>query len=140
MVRPAVAVLMWLPMLVGGCAKPQSSGAQAPPAPADDERLEAVSRAPERESAIETSPPMTAPPRTEPSYQPPPAPPRPPPAPPADIAPEVRTHVVAPGETLWSIADRYYRDGRAWRRLYSANRNRISDPRDLPVGLKLIVP
>lgn len=127
-------------MLVWGCAKPQPTGVQTPPTSSDEDRLEAVSRAPERPSAINMSPPTSTPPRSEPAYQPPTAPPRQDPAPPADAAPEVRTHVVGPGETLWSIAERYYRDGRAWRRLYSANRNRINNPRELPVGLKLIVP
>ncbi len=43
---------------------------------------------------------------------------------------KVRTpgfYVVAPGDTLWDIAERHYDDGSAWRRIRTANRNIIDD-------------
>jgi nucleoid-associated protein YgaU len=52
----------------------------------------------------------------------------------------VRTHTVKRGDTLWSLAQKYYGNGREWRRIYSANRNRINDPNQLPAGIKLIIP
>ncbi len=68
----------------------------------------------------------------------------PPPAPvtePAPALPEgIRIYEVQPGDTLWKISDRFYGHSRHWRRIYSANRNRVGDPRELPVGIKLIIP
>jgi nucleoid-associated protein YgaU len=51
-----------------------------------------------------------------------------------------RVHIVQPGETLFGLAQRYYNDGRRWRRIYEANRERIPDPNKIRVGTKLIVP
>jgi hypothetical protein len=47
-------------------------------------------------------------------------------------------HVVAEGETLSAIAGAIYKDPAAWRPI--ALRNRIEDPRRLPVGLSLLIP
>jgi hypothetical protein len=52
-----------------------------------------------------------------------------------------RKHVVRPGETLWSLATRYYGDGHAWRAL--AKRNGIPTAGDgavIRVGMTLSVP
>ena len=54
--------------------------------------------------------------------------------------PQVRVHTVKPGETLYAIARKYYNDGRQWRRIWQANRNRIKDPNRVPAGIKLIIP
>ena len=51
-----------------------------------------------------------------------------------------RTHVVKSGETLQSIAKKYYNDPRKWRRIYEYNRQRIKDPDKISVGMKLIIP
>ena len=51
-----------------------------------------------------------------------------------------RIHIVQPGETLYSITAKYYGDGRQFRRIWVANRNRLADPKDLRVGMKLIIP
>ncbi len=68
-------------------------------------------------------------------------PPPPPVTEPAPSRPEgIRIYEVQPGDTLWKISDRFYGHSRHWRRIYSANRNRVSDPRELPVGIKLIIP
>lgn len=62
-------------------------------------------------------------------------------APPTDPVPgAARMHVVQRGETLWTISKRYYGNGREWRKIYAANRNRIKNPSDVPVGIKLIIP
>ncbi len=51
-----------------------------------------------------------------------------------------RTHRVGPDDTLYGLALTYYDDGNQWRRIFYANRNRISNPRALPVGMMLIIP
>jgi nucleoid-associated protein YgaU len=56
-------------------------------------------------------------------------------------APRTRTYVVRAGDTLSSIAQRYYGNGELWGRIYTANRKQIgSDPSELWVGLVLVIP
>lgn len=64
----------------------------------------------------------------------------PPPA--VAAAPEtgMRVYHVQRGDTLWSLANKFYGDSKHWRRILAANRNRVPDPRNLPVGIKLIIP
>lgn len=49
-----------------------------------------------------------------------------------------KLHVVGQGETLAGIAQKVYENPALWRPI--ALRNRITDPRDLPTGLRLIIP
>lgn len=50
-------------------------------------------------------------------------------------------HVVGSGETLSRIAEIYYGDARKWRLIFDANARTIgSNPDELKVGMKLIVP
>ena len=51
-----------------------------------------------------------------------------------------RIHSVQPNDTLWSLAERYYGNGKHWRKILVANRNRLTNSTDLPVGMKLIIP
>jgi nucleoid-associated protein YgaU len=51
-----------------------------------------------------------------------------------------RIHIVEPKDTLLQLSERYYRDRNQWRRIWQANKNRLSNPNDLPVGMKLIIP
>lgn len=51
-----------------------------------------------------------------------------------------RIHVVQPNETLYGLAERYYGNGDHWRKIFFANRNRVKDPKALPVGMRLIIP
>lgn len=62
--------------------------------------------------------------------------------PPVGPAPEtgMRVYHVQRGDTLWSLANKFYGDSKHWRRILAANRNRVPDPRNLPVGIKLIIP
>lgn len=48
-----------------------------------------------------------------------------------------RTHTVNKGETLWSLAERYYRDGAKWQKIATAN---DLDGTDLQPGDKLVIP
>ncbi|MCL2000629.1 MAG: LysM peptidoglycan-binding domain-containing protein [Planctomycetes bacterium] len=51
-----------------------------------------------------------------------------------------RTHQVARGETLSSIARQYYGSSSGWRFLYESNRNSIASPNQLSVGMTLVIP
>jgi nucleoid-associated protein YgaU len=51
-----------------------------------------------------------------------------------------RTHIVQANETLYSLAQLYYGDANQWRRIWSANKRRLSDPKNIPMGMKLIIP
>lgn len=73
------------------------------------------------------------------------APPQPEPAPPAAAAaeeakPAVRRHTVARGETLWSIAKRYYGEGEDYRRILNANRRVIRHRNLIYPGQVLAIP
>jgi nucleoid-associated protein YgaU len=52
----------------------------------------------------------------------------------------VRTHVVQDGETLTSIAVKYYEDSSRTDLLYRANRSQLRSPDQVPIGTVLIVP
>ena len=49
-------------------------------------------------------------------------------------------HMVRPGETLSSIAEKYYGDGKYWEKLYQANKEAIGNVEQFRVGLKLEIP
>lgn len=51
-----------------------------------------------------------------------------------------RIHLVQANETLWSLAEQYYGNSKHWRKILVANRRRVTDPTNLPVGMKLIIP
>lgn len=51
-----------------------------------------------------------------------------------------RTHVVARGDSLSSIAKRVYGAPEQWPRIFEANRFQLDDPDELPVGLRLLLP
>ena len=51
------------------------------------------------------------------------------------------THTIRPGESLYSIAKRYYKNANRWRVIFDANRDVLgSDPDDLQPGTKLVIP
>jgi len=49
-------------------------------------------------------------------------------------------YVVQDGDTPWSLAKRFYDDGREWGRIVAANRAVIRDSRKIRVGTKLTIP
>ena len=55
-------------------------------------------------------------------------------------APQAQNHTVVSGDTLWAIARRYYGDGSLYRKIFEANRERISDPNLIPPGQVLVIP
>ena len=50
------------------------------------------------------------------------------------------THVVAKGESLYSLARLYYNDQSKWKTIYNANSDVLTDPDMVRVGQKLIIP
>lgn len=50
------------------------------------------------------------------------------------------THRVERGESLWKIAERYYGDGNAWRRIRDANSDMVSATGGVREGLVLVIP
>lgn len=57
---------------------------------------------------------------------------------PAPVRP--KTYTVKPGDTLMQIAARTMGDGKRWRELLSANKDKLDEPEDLQVGMVLKVP
>ncbi len=149
---PLVAWAVLTTLLISGCAeqKPQASTPQPTAERAEPERLQPVSGGSGYDRSAETPGSSDAYGRgrgadepTPTGWSPAPDSPDVPrgPAPPSVGGRDTpRTHVVQRGETLWAIARKYYGDGRQWRKIYAANRNRVADVNDLPVGIKLIIP
>jgi len=50
------------------------------------------------------------------------------------------TYTVQPGDTLSSIAARYYNDASEWRPIFEANRDRLPGPESLSTGMSLRIP
>ncbi len=51
-----------------------------------------------------------------------------------------QVYVVRDGDTLWSIAQRFYGDGFMWPHIYDANKSQIHDPNEIYQGQKLTIP
>ena len=87
--------------------------------------------------AAEEAEPEPAPAEPEPApVEPEPAPVEPEPAP----APVGQTYTVKAGDTLWSIAKRFYGSGFKWGDIYNANYDVIKNPRMIYVGQVLLIP
>jgi nucleoid-associated protein YgaU len=57
--------------------------------------------------------------------------------------PSSQTYVVKKGDTLWSIAKKYYGDGKQWRKILDANTKSLStagNTKTLRVGFQLVIP
>lgn len=76
--------------------------------------------------------------RTPEAPQPDPAPP--PAAPTAQPEPAPRTYTVQRGDTLRAVAQRFYGDEMAWRRIYEANRDKIENPDLIYPGQEFVIP
>jgi nucleoid-associated protein YgaU len=58
---------------------------------------------------------------------------------PAESA-RARMHVVQRGDTLYSLALRYYGTRAGWERIYQANRSGLPNRDQLKVGQQLVIP
>ena len=59
---------------------------------------------------------------------------------PVSVSTKTRTHVVAAGETLSSIAEKYLGSHSRYQDIFQANRDQLRSPDDLKVGMKLAIP
>lgn len=57
-----------------------------------------------------------------------------------ELSPNERTHTVRSGETLWSIAERYFQDGNKWRQLKQRNKGVVTAAGTVEVGTRLVIP
>jgi len=51
-----------------------------------------------------------------------------------------RMHVVAKGDTLYSLARSYYNDQSRWKDIFNANRTTVTDPNKIRIGQRLVIP
>jgi len=49
-------------------------------------------------------------------------------------------HEVVKGDTLWKIAEKYYRDGNLYKDIFEANKDILKDPNMIKIGQKLRIP
>ncbi|MCZ6558533.1 MAG: LysM peptidoglycan-binding domain-containing protein [SAR324 cluster bacterium] len=49
-------------------------------------------------------------------------------------------HNLERGESLWDLAEKFYQDPLLWTNIYRVNRDRISDPDLVRIGMKIVVP
>lgn len=57
-----------------------------------------------------------------------------------DNAPKAKTYKVAKGDCLWNIAKRFYGNGALYKKIYEANKKKISNPNLIYPGQVLIIP
>jgi len=50
------------------------------------------------------------------------------------------SYTIQKGDTLYSLARRFYGDGKLWTRIADANKDRIRDVTSIPVGTVLTIP
>ncbi|HEY1013007.1 MAG TPA: LysM peptidoglycan-binding domain-containing protein [Herpetosiphonaceae bacterium] len=100
-----------------------------------------------KEAAAAAAAPKPQAPKPNPGFQTPqnsnyeaaPAQPAPQPAAPPP-APEPRTYTVVGGDSLSKIAKRFYGDAMQWKKIYEANRDKISNPDLIHPGQVFIIP
>jgi len=51
-----------------------------------------------------------------------------------------QTYTMKAGDTLYTLARRYYGDGKLWTKIFEANKDKIRDVHDIPVGTVLVIP
>lgn len=58
----------------------------------------------------------------------------------ATVSINANTYVVQPRDNLWKIAKKVYGQGFAWRKIFDANSNTVSNPGNIHVGQVLLIP
>jgi nucleoid-associated protein YgaU len=51
-----------------------------------------------------------------------------------------QTYTMKAGDTLYSLARRFYSDGKLWTKIFEANKDKIRDVSDIPIGTVLVIP
>ena len=59
---------------------------------------------------------------------------------PSSVAGSSELYTVKRGDTLWSIAHKFYGKGSQWHRIYEANRDKLPEPGRLRAGMQLQIP
>ncbi len=57
-----------------------------------------------------------------------------------DTKPSMRNHVVQQGDSLYTLAVKYYGDGAKWNKIFDANRKILKDQKSLKIGQELVIP
>lgn len=57
-----------------------------------------------------------------------------------DNAPSAGSYTIAEGDSLWKIAKKYYNDGTSWRKIYEANKDKITNPNNIKKGTVITIP
>jgi len=50
------------------------------------------------------------------------------------------THKIKANDSLFKLAKRYYNDGSKWKKIFQANKNKMSNPNSLKIGQELLIP
>jgi tetratricopeptide (TPR) repeat protein len=58
----------------------------------------------------------------------------------APVPANARRHTVRAGDTLYSLAQRYYGNRSRWREIYQANRGVMKSESDMKIGMQLVIP
>jgi nucleoid-associated protein YgaU len=59
---------------------------------------------------------------------------------PQEPYPVMRTYLTMPGDSLWRIADKFYKNGLEWKRIYLENKDKISNPNLIRPFMTLRIP
>jgi len=51
-----------------------------------------------------------------------------------------QTYTMKAGDTLYGLARRFYGDGKLWPKIFEANKGKIRDVSDIPIGTVLVIP
>ena len=54
--------------------------------------------------------------------------------------PVLKYYIVRPGDTLWKISEKFYKNGYYWRKIFDANRDKIRDPALIYPFQRLLIP
>lgn len=57
-----------------------------------------------------------------------------------DAKPTVRKHIIQQGDSLYTLATKYYSDGTKWNKIFNANRKILKDQKSLKIGQELVIP
>ena len=51
-----------------------------------------------------------------------------------------QTYTMKAGDTLYGVTRRFYGDGKLWTKIFEANKDKVRDVADIPVGTVLVIP
>lgn len=57
-----------------------------------------------------------------------------------DVKPAERKHIIQQGDSLYSLAVKYYKDGTKWNKIFDANKKNLKDQKSLKIGQELVIP